>query len=219
MKKISAIILSVVFVFCLAGCSQTESGTSSSMSDRTSSAPNTVNNSSTGADSSAEEDNTNTQNGTLIVYFSWSSNTEKIANLIKEQTGGDILELVPENAYPTDYTECTEVALEERDSNARPKIKDLPESISEYNKIIIGYPIWWHTAPMIIGTFLESYDLSGVDVYPFSQSASMDTEQFDNSMEFIRECADNANVHDGLFASSSDTETIAKYLTDNGLTK
>lgn len=43
---------------------------------------------------------------------------------------------------------------------------------------------------MIIGTFLESYDLSNVDIYPFTQSASMDTEQFNNSVEFVRDNAD-----------------------------
>lgn len=153
----------------------------------------------------------------LIVYFSWSSNTEKMANTIKEQTGGDLLELIPATAYPTDYTACTEVALAERDSNARPAIQNLPASIDEYATILVGYPIWWHTAPMIIGTFLESYDLSGIDVYPFTQSASMDSMQFDNSMEFVRECAKNAAVHDGLFAEATDTEEIISYLNENGL--
>lgn len=156
---------------------------------------------------------------TLIVYFSWSSNTERMANTIKEQTGGDLLELIPVNTYPTDYTACTEVALAERDSNARPAIQNLPSSISEYDKILIGYPIWWHTAPMIIGTFLESYDLTGIDVYPFTQSASMDRTQFNNSMEFVRECAVGATVHDGLFARYSDTAAITTYLNNNNLSK
>lgn len=160
-----------------------------------------------------------TEGKTLIVYFSWSSNTERMANTIKEQTGGDLLELVPVNAYPTDYTACTEVALAERDSNARPAIQNLPSSIEEYDNILIGYPIWWHTAPMIIGTFLETYDLTGVDVYPFTQSASMDRTQFNNSMEFVRACAEEATVHDGLFARYSDTATITAYLNTHNLTK
>lgn len=156
---------------------------------------------------------------TLIVYFSWSSNTERMANTIKEQTGGDLLELIPVTAYPTAYTACTEVALEERDNNARPAIQNLPASIDEYDTILIGYPIWWHTAPMIIGTFLENYDLTGIDVYPFTQSASMDRTQFNNSMDFVRECADGATVHDGLFARYSDTSAIVDYLNSNNLIK
>ena len=152
----------------------------------------------------------------LIAYFSWSGNTAEMAAQIQEQTGGDLFEIVPVEPYPTDYSECGEVALAERDSNARPEIQNLPESIEQYDTIFIGYPIWWHTAPMIIGTFLESYDLSGVDVYPFTQSASMDTEQFDQSMDFVRQAAAGATVHDGLFVRASDTDGITGYLTENG---
>ncbi|MCM1060185.1 MAG: hypothetical protein NC452_07810 [Eubacterium sp.] len=153
----------------------------------------------------------------LVAYFSWSGNTTEMAQTIANKTGGELFEIVPKNPYPEEYTPCTEVALEESDSNARPEIKNLPETISEYDMVFIGYPIWWHTAPMIIGTFLESYDLSGVEVYPFTQSASMDEEQFENSMEFVRGCAGNGNVHDGLFARASDTAAIEEYLKNNGL--
>ena len=73
------------------------------------------------------------------------------------------MEIQPEKPYPTDYSECGDVALIERDQNDRPAIANLPESISEYDVILLGYPIWWHTAPMIIGTFLESYDLTGIE--------------------------------------------------------
>lgn len=152
----------------------------------------------------------------LIAYFSWSGNTAEMAAQIQEQTGGDLFEIVPVEPYPTDYDECGEVALAERDSNARPEIQNLPESIDQYDTIFISYPIWWHTAPMIIGTFLENYDLSGVDVYPFTQSASMDTEQFDQSMDFVRQAAAGATVHDGLFVRASDTDGITGYLTENG---
>ncbi len=140
-----------------------------------------------------------------------------MATHIQEATGGDLYEIVPAVAYPEDYNECGDVALEERDSNARPEIQNLPESLDGYDTLFIGYPIWWHTAPMIIGTFLENYDLTGVDVYPFSQSASMDEEQFANSMDFVTESAGNGMVHDGLFVDESDTEAIQSYVSENGL--
>lgn len=152
----------------------------------------------------------------LVAYFSWSGNTEKMAEYISERTGGDLLRIEPLNPYPEDYSECGDVAKAEQDENARPEIANLPDTISEYDTIFIGYPIWWHTAPMIIGTFLESNDLSDVNIYPFTQSASMDEEQFNNSMDFVRENAHGAKVYDGLFTSSSDTEGIAAYLKENG---
>ena len=146
-----------------------------------------------------------------------SGNTEEMASYLAEQAGGELLEIEPAVPYPEDYSECGDVAKNERDEDERPAIENLPESLEQYDTILVGYPIWWHTAPMIIGTFLESYDLTGTDIYPFSQSASMDTEQFENSMDFVRESAGNANVHEGLFAEPSDTEAIDRYLTENGL--
>ena len=163
----------------------------------------------------AAEEGTEASN-ILVAYFSWSGNTAEMAAYIARRTGGDLLEIQPETPYPEDYGECGDVALAERDSGARPAIANLPENLDGYDTVFIGYPIWWHTAPMIIGTFLESFDLTGVDVYPFTQSASMDTELFVNSMAFVAECSPGAAVHDGLFARADDTEEIDAYLTANG---
>lgn len=195
-KKIFGMILALMMLLSLAACGQ--AGEASA------------------AELSATEPGVHGK--TLIVYFSWSSsgNTEKMANTIRERTDGDLLKIEPATAYPTDYSECGDVAKAERDGNARPEIANLPDSLDEYDTIFIGYPIWWHTAPMIIGTFLESYDLSGKEIYPFSQSASMDTEQFANSMDFVRTSAKNAAVHDELLAEASDTDGILAYLTENG---
>ena len=195
-KKIFGMILALIMLLSLAACGQ--AGEASA------------------AELSATEPGVHGK--TLIVYFSWSSsgNTEKMTNTIRERTGGDLLKIEPATAYPTDHSECGDVAKAERDGNARPEIANLPDSLDEYDTIFIGYPIWWHTAPMIIGMFLESYDLSGKEIYPFSQSASMDTEQFANSMDFVRTSAKNAAVHDGLFAEASDTDGILSYLTENG---
>lgn len=108
------------------------------------------------ADSIAEPQGDASASKTLIAYFSWSTsgNTEKMATYIQEQTGGGLLKLEPSVPYPTNYDECTDLALAERDENQRPAIANLPEDLSGYDTIFIGYPIWWHTAPMIIGTFL-----------------------------------------------------------------
>lgn len=97
----------------------------------------------------------------LVAYFSWGGTTRHMAQQISEQTGGTLFEIVPVKAYPTEYTPCTEVALQERDSDARPAIKNNVEDMGQYDVVFIGCPVWWHTAPMIINTFTESYDLSG----------------------------------------------------------
>ena len=207
MKRFFSLLTAAAVLLSLSACSQPARSTSpDEPSPAQGAAPETDNT------PAAEEADASV----LIAYFSWSGNTAEMAAQIQEQTGGDLFEIVPVEPYPTNYDECGEVALAERDSNARPEIQNLPESIEQYDTIFIGYPIWWHTAPMIIGTFLENYDLSGVDVYPFTQSASMDTEQFDQSMDFVRQAAAGATVHDGLFMRASDTDGITSYLTENG---
>ena len=75
----------------------------------------------------------------------------------------------PVKPYPADYKECTEVATEEKNSNARPEFKNADSiNIDNYDTIFIGYPIWWGDVPMIINTFLEKYDFSGKTIIPFN---------------------------------------------------
>lgn len=220
-KKILGLLIATTMIFSLTACGQTPAQNSdnlaSSDSAVSSKAPQTQSPEVEMSASTEGEQTESADNKTLVVYFSWSGNTEEMASYIAEQTNGDLYEIEPKVAYPADYNETGDIAKVERDENARPEIANLPASIEEYDTILVGYPIWWHTAPMIIGTFLESYDLTGIEVYPFTQSASMDVEQFDNSIEFVRESAGGATVHDGLFARPSDTEEIDAYLSDNGL--
>ena len=225
MKKMISIVMIMAMLFSLAACSQAgETSTIEPTGPSENTAPSVSEPETAAPTIAAAEAPTEVamqpdiQGKTLIVYFSWSpsGNTEKMANVIKERIGGDVLKIEPAAAYPTDYSECGEVAKVERDENVRPEIANLPDSLDEYDTIFIGYPIWWHTAPMIIGTFLESHDLSGKDVYPFSQSASMAAEYFANSMDFVQTSAKGAIVHDGLFVNASDTDGILSYLTENG---
>lgn len=202
MRNLKFCLITALLTVSLAGCSQTTSAVSSFLEET--------------ATPFIEE--TTAPDKTLVAYFSWSGNTEEIASYIAEKTGGDLYEIKPEVPYSEVYQEVGEVAEEEMNENARPAISNLPESLDEYQTIVIGYPIWWHTAPMIIGTFLERYDLTDKDIYPFSNSRSMDEEQFENSMDFVRNSAGNADVHDGLFVKKDDFETIDRYLIENALT-
>ena len=210
MKKFLSIVMAITLILSLTACGQ--------MSNNENTAVNS--DSSENLQNTPDTNNLDTsKHKILVAYFSWSGNTEDMAAYIAEKTGGDLLEIQPSTPYPTDYNECGELALTERDNNERPEISNLPESIDEYDIIMIGYPIWWHTAPMIIGSFLESYDLSGKEIYPFTQSASMDTEQFENSIAFVKESASGAAVHDGLFVRPSNTDTIDAYLLTNALVR
>ncbi len=153
----------------------------------------------------------------LVAYFSWGGTTRRIAeNLGDKLTGSTVWEIVPAVPYSTDYNEVAYGrAKEEADGNARPEISGRVENMKGYDAVILCYPIWWHTAPMIVGTFLESYDFSGKDIYPVSQSASMSASQYEESVWFIKTCATGATVHDGVF--SRDNSVIESYFAAQGL--
>ena len=169
-------------------------------------------------------DDPNADTNILIVYFTAESgNTEKLANYIQSQIGGDIIKIEAAQPYTSqelNYSIKNNRPEVEKAENARPLIAQTTYDqidISKYDTVFIGYPIWWWTAPMIIGTFLEYYEwTTDYDIYPFSQSASMNTTHFTTSMEFVRDCAIGATVHDGLFARASSTTTIDSYLRTNG---
>lgn len=139
---------------------------------------------------------TTTQKGkVLIAYFSWAKHTEKMANVIKEQTGADVAEIVRVKDYPTDYNECTEVALEEKNNKERPAIKDLGVNLDDYDTIFVGYPNWWGDMPMPVYTFLEKNNFSGKTVIPFMTSFSSGTSGTFNTIKSI---ANGANVLEGI---------------------
>lgn len=108
----------------------------------------------------------------LVAYFSWGGTTQRMAQEIVRQTGAELFRIEPVVPYPTDYTECTEVAQEEKNNNARPAIAAEVENWEQYDTVFIGCPVWWWTTPMIICTFAESYDFEGKTVVPFCTYAS-----------------------------------------------
>lgn len=146
-KKILGLMMIAVMVFTPAACGQTpaENNETSAPSDTTvsSEAPEPQPSDSSTDGTSAPTDGKQTEpvdSKTLVVYFSWSGNTEEMASYIADQVGGDLLKIEPKTAYPTDYNECGDVAKVERDENVRPEIANLPDSIDEYDTILVGYP-------------------------------------------------------------------------------
>ena len=169
-----------------------------------------------GSATQSADNSQNTDKKILIAYFSHSGNTEKVAQEIHEIVGGDIVKIETVNPYPSDYHECTEVAKAEKENNARPKLSTVVNNMEDYDTIFIGYPIWWHTAPMAIGTFLESYDLSGKTIVPFCISGGSDIAE---SMPMINELCQNATVKEGLTASPSNVSEIKDWLNELGYIK
>ena len=96
----------------------------------------------------------------LTLYFTWSGSSEAVAREAHRILGGDILRLETAKAYPSVYGDMTRIAVAEREANARPALRALPD-VSGYETIALGHPIWGGRMPMALYTFLESVDLAG----------------------------------------------------------
>ena len=131
----------------------------------------------------------------LIAYFSWSGNTQGIAEEIQRQTGADLFEIVPVPAYSDDYNTVLMEAQRDQHDKARPAISNPPDSLEDYDVILLGYPNWWASIPMPIATFLESYDFSGKTILPFCSHGG---GRFGQSLTAIAKLAPQAVIAPGL---------------------
>ena len=94
-------------------------------------------------------------------------NTEKVAEMLADLTGGDLYKVEQAEPYSDDYKTCVAQAREDWQKNARPAVLDLPDDLDAYDEIYLGYPNYCSTMPMAVYTFLEHYDFTGKTIHPF----------------------------------------------------
>ena len=165
----------------------------------------------------SEEAAAETTSKSLVVYFSWSGNTENVAKSIQTQTNSDLFEIVPKTPYSDDYNTVVDLAQEEQKNNARPEIADVIENIDQYDMIYVGFPNWWGDMPMILYTFFDTYDLSGKTIAPFCTSGG---SGLSNTVNEMKEFEPNATVTNGLHigsaASSNPDDAVSQWLNEIG---
>jgi len=103
----------------------------------------------------------------LIVYYSRSGNTRKIADLIQQEVGGTLHEIQPEVPYPKSYSATTDQAKQEIRAGYKPALHSTLEQVESYDTILVGSPNWWRTIAPPVVTFLTEHDLSGKTIVPF----------------------------------------------------
>lgn len=216
MKKILSLVLTLTLAFSLAAC--TNSGTTESSAPASSSAPESsaVPEESTPAPEStvpteSAQPETEAGSTSLVVYFSWSGNTESVANEIQAQTGADIFEIVPAEPYTDDYNTLLDIAQEEQANGARPAIADTVENFDQYETVYLGFPNWWGDMPMILYTFLDEYDFSGKTIAPFVTSGG---SGFSGAIGTIESMEPEATVTEGLSLGSSEAADPASAVTE-----
>ncbi len=128
-------------------------------------------------------------------------NTQYIASLIQQTTGGDLFLIETAEKYPADYDETDEQGMIENRERTRPKLASHVENMDSYDIVFLGFPNWYYDMPMAVYTFLEEYDLSGKTVIPFVTSGG---GGFSNTISEIQNLQQEAEVlSDGFKATHS----------------
>lgn len=126
-------------------------------------------------------------NNKLIVYFSASGTTKIVSEKLSNIIGADLFEIVPKEKYTNadlDWTNKeSRSSVEMQDKNSRPEILNKLDNIDKYDTIILGFPVWWYTAPTIINTFIEDNDLTNKKIYIFVTSGGSSSEGSYNDLK------------------------------------
>ena len=104
----------------------------------------------------------------LILFYSYSGNTRRIAKLVQQETGGDLCEIETATPYTGSYNDVVDQGQWEVNSGFTPKLKPISADLKNYDTVILGTPVWWYTYAPAMRTLLQSSDCSGKVIYPFA---------------------------------------------------
>lgn len=215
LKKLASALLAGAMLFSLSACGQK----TASITNDNASAP---------AIDSRQTDSTpdTTTSGSgkvLVMYYSASGNTKRVAEDIADAAGADLFEITPTEPYTSDDLNWTDnnsrVSREHDDESLRDVdlVTTEVENWDDYDTVFIGYPIWWGIAAWPVDNFVKDNDFTGKTVIPFATSSSSGMGQ---SGELLQEMAGTGDWQDGQrFASSVDQKDVADWVSELGLAK
>ena len=229
MKKICSLLLSMALLFSLSACSGGEpaasensapeaparsSEVSAQPADESSETAAVPEAPASSEGSAASEESSRTEeadasaeaDGRLIAYFSWSGNTEQMAQTIQAEVGGDLFRIEPATPYTDDYDTLLDIAQQEQAENARPALAAQVENWDRYEVVFVGYPDWWSDAPMLVYSFLEAYDWTGKTLVPFCTSGG---SGFGRSLDKLPDSAPGATILEGLHINGDSVDGAA----------
>lgn len=202
------LVLAIAFTAC---SSNTESQTETTSQNTTTSQSST----------DAAADNTAEGGRTLVVYYSATGNTQRVAEYIAAATGGDLFELVPSDSYTDadlDWTDENSRVVHEYENESERDValeQTSVENWAEYDTVFIGYPIWWGIAAWPVNTFIDANDFSSKTVIPFCTSSS---SGLGASGDLLAEAAGTGNWLEGeRFRSSASESDVTDWVNGLGL--
>ena len=220
MKKLTALLMSVVLVLSLAACGSANKPASSTSQPETS-APTEQPESSSTAPAESEPETQPETGKTLVVYYSASGNTERVAKDIAEAAGADLFEIVPTEVYTSDDLDWTNPDSRVSREHDDESLRDVPLTTTEvpdwdsYDTVFIGYPIWWGIAAWPVDTFVKNNDFTGKTVIPFATSSSSGIGQ---SGSLLADMAGTGEWQEGQrFSSGVSSDDVQSWVNGLGL--
>lgn len=225
MEKLAALLLSVVLVLSLAACGSANKPASSTTQPETSAPteqPTTEPSESSSTAPTESEPETQPETGkTLVVYYSASGNTERVAKDIAEAAGADLFEIVPTEVYTSDDLDWTNPDSRVSREHDDESLRDVPLTTTEvpdwdsYDTVFIGYPIWWGIAAWPVDTFVKNNDFTGKTVIPFATSSSSGMGQ---SGSLLTDMAGTGEWQEGQrFSSGVSSDDVQSWVNGLGL--
>lgn len=225
MKKLTALLLSVVLVLSLAACGSANKPAPSTTQPETSAPteqPATEPSESSSTAPAESEPETQPETGkTLVVYYSASGNTERVAKDIAEAAGADLFEIVPAELYTSDALNWTNPDSRVSREHDDESLRDVPLTTTEvadwdsYDTVFIGYPIWWGIAAWPVDTFVKNNDFTGKTVIPFATSSSSGMGQ---SGSLLADMAGTGEWQEGQrFSSGVSSDDVQSWVNGLGL--
>ena len=154
----------------------------------------------------------------LVTYFSASGITAKAAAKLASVAGADTFEIRPAVPYTKADLNWKDMesrsSIEMKDKSSRPAIAETCANIADYDTVFVGFPVWWHIAPTIVNTFLESCDLKGKTVIPFATSGSTGLGR---TNDFLQPSIPESTLLEGRIVTKATEEELADWLKELGL--
>lgn len=149
----------------------------------------------------------------LVAFFSASGTTKRVAEMIASAVDADMYEIMPKQPYSKAdlnwMDKKSRTSVEMSDKKFRPEISDTDVSVDQYDKIVLGFPIWWYVAPTIINTFLEKYDFTGKKIVLFATSGG---SGFGNTVNELKISAPDAVIVEGKVFHKAAKQEIAEWV-------
>ena len=226
-KMICIMATCVLSLGMLAGCGSRTSGTGSATSANNNSTVKTTESSaSTGSTIAASTagDKTQAESGkTLVVYYSATGSTRKVAEEIASELVADTFEITPVQTYTSDdlnwNNNNSRVSKEHNDESLRDVelTKVTPDNWESYDTVLIGYPIWWYIAAWPVNNFVKGNDFTGKTVIPFCTSASSGLGE---SGSLLQKMAGTGNWKEGQrFSSGASSSDVSKWVKSLNISK